>query len=198
VTQSYPMVQGNAYKFDKIADGIYYATFKACSDKSTISRTIEPERLIRFVRTKNQLPREPATGRRRCGHQDNRERVTAQHHEGDQPPHRPLTAGFNGTAPRRAGQPRPCDLEAREGPGRCQSADRPAFGPSRLTFRPDSNRYDASIRRLSSCRCLPAATAEAAPSCRGSAVAGARSIRDQSGTSVAVAGEQTRPLIMRP
>ena len=26
VTQSYPVVQGNAYKFEKIADGIYYAT----------------------------------------------------------------------------------------------------------------------------------------------------------------------------
>ena len=26
VTQSYPVVQGNAYKFEKIADGVYYAT----------------------------------------------------------------------------------------------------------------------------------------------------------------------------
>jgi len=26
VTQSYPVVQGNAYKFETIADGVYYAT----------------------------------------------------------------------------------------------------------------------------------------------------------------------------
>src|SRR5215470_16425091 len=26
VTQSYPVVQGNAYKFEQIADGVYYAT----------------------------------------------------------------------------------------------------------------------------------------------------------------------------
>src|SRR5262249_59329183 len=26
VTQNYPVVQGNAYKFEQIADGVYYAT----------------------------------------------------------------------------------------------------------------------------------------------------------------------------
>ena len=26
VTQNYPVVQGSAYKFEKIADGVYYAT----------------------------------------------------------------------------------------------------------------------------------------------------------------------------